>query len=107
MIFSLSVQTALVLLSPAVVQTSKVYPYAKNSFGVTIPLYATYTPYGTVLDAPIRIGEQDFLLFLDTGSSDIWVAKRGFQCLNETDNSILPQDYCAYSKPYDISLTFK
>jgi hypothetical protein len=46
-------------------------------------------------------------LFLDTRSSDTWVAKRGFQCLNETDNTIFPQEYCAYSKTYDISSTFR
>jgi hypothetical protein len=69
-------------------------------------MYATYTPWSAVLEAPITISDQDFLLFLDTRSSDTWVAKRGFQCLNETDNTIFPQEYCAYSKTYDISSTF-
>jgi hypothetical protein len=47
------------------------------------------------------------LLFLDTGSSDTWVAERGLQCLNGTDNTIPPQDYCTYNKTYNISSTFK
>ena len=102
-----SVATACIVLSSTAVQASKVHSRTDSSSGVTIPLYATYTPYGTVLDAPITIGDQDFLLFLDTGSSDTWVAKRGFQCLNETDNTIFPQEYCACSKTYDISSTFR
>jgi hypothetical protein len=102
-----SVATVFIALSATAVQASKTYPRAKSLSGVTIPLYATYTPYGTVFDAPITIGDQDFLLFLDTGSSDTWVAKSGFQCLNETDNTILSQEYCAYSKTYNISSTFQ
>jgi hypothetical protein len=101
-----SVATACIAISSTAVQASKAHSHTNSSSGVTIPLYATYTSYGTVFDAPITIGDQDFLLFLDTGSSDTWVARRGFQCLNETDNTILPQEYCAYGKTYDISSTF-
>lgn len=54
-----------------------------------------------------QVGDQDFLLYLDTGSSDTWVAKRGFQCLNGTDNACFPQEECAYGKTYEISSTFK
>jgi hypothetical protein len=102
-----SFTTAYVALSSTAVQASKVHSRTDSSSGVTIPLYATYRPYGTVLDAPITIGDQGFLLFLNTGSCDAWVAKRGLQCLNETDNTIFPQEYCAYSKTYDISSTFR
>lgn len=88
-------------------QASAIYHRSKNPMGVTIPLKATYTTFGTVYDAEITIGNQTVLLFLDTGSSDIWVAKTGYQCLNNTDNSILPREACGYSPGYDISPTFK
>jgi Eukaryotic aspartyl protease len=53
------------------------------------------------------LAHDNHLLFLDTGSSDTWVAERGLQCLNGTDNTISPQDYCTYNKTYNISSTFK
>lgn len=75
--------------------------------GVTLPLKATYTPGGTILDVNITIGGQNFSMYLDTGSSDIWVPKNTFQCLNATDNSILPREKCLFNKTYNISSTFQ
>ena len=75
--------------------------------GVTLPLKATYTPEGTILDVDITVGGQNFSMYLDTGSSDIWVPRNTFQCLNATDNSILPQEKCLFNKTYNISSTFQ
>ena len=78
-----------------------------NNSGVTLPLKATYTPSGTVLDVEVTVGGQNFSMFLDTGSSDIYLPKKGFQCINATDNSILPQESCLFNKVYEISPTFE
>lgn len=93
-------------LTPAV-QALKLLPRLNSSSGVIIPLKATYTDFGTVLDAEVSVGGQSFLLYLDSGSSDTWVAKTGFQCLNISDNAILSQDVCNYGTTYNISPTFQ
>ena len=43
--------------------------------GTTTSLIAT--EYGTVFDAPVSIGNQEFRLLVDTGSSDTWLVMTG------------------------------
>jgi hypothetical protein len=60
-----------------------------------------------VVDIEIEIGGQSFLVELELGSSDTWVVQMGFECINRTDNFILPQSACTYgNKTYHISPTF-
>ncbi|EPE34443.1 Acid protease [Glarea lozoyensis ATCC 20868] len=75
--------------------------------GVTLPLKATFTPGGTILDVDVTVGGQNFSMYLDTGSSDFYLPRTNFQCLNGTDNSILPQESCLFNKAYTISPTFQ
>ncbi|KAK5000088.1 hypothetical protein LTR66_000988 [Elasticomyces elasticus] len=77
-----------------------------NHSSSAIPV--TAANYGTRFDVEVQFGNQTFLLLLDTGSSDTWVLQTGWQCINATDNSVLPQATCAYgNKTYDITSTFE
>ncbi|KAJ7153281.1 acid protease [Mycena filopes] len=43
----------------------------------------------------VTIGGQHFSLIIDTGSSDTWVAQKGFNCFDLDENPV-PQDTCAF-----------
>ncbi|KAJ3773568.1 acid protease [Lentinula raphanica] len=51
----------------------------------------------------VTFGEQDFLLIVDTGSSDTWAPQVGFACFDLNNNSV-PQSTCAFgTSGYDPS----
>lgn len=51
----------------------------------------------------VTIGGQDFSLIIDTGSSDTWVAEKGFKCYSLTDKP-KKEKHCAFgSSGYDAS----
>ncbi|OQD65696.1 hypothetical protein PENPOL_c005G08427 [Penicillium polonicum] len=78
----------------------------RRSSGATSTLIAT--EYGTVFDAPVTIGNQSFMLLVDTGSSDTYVMQTGYKCINSTANLVLPQSDCLYSnKTYHKSKTYR
>jgi hypothetical protein len=47
---------------------------------------------------------QDFVAFIDTGSSDTWVISSDFQCLNIETRAPLPQSGCNFGGGYDAAL---
>jgi hypothetical protein len=51
-----------------------------------------------VFDAPVTIGNQAFMLLVDTGGRDTYVMQNGFTCINSTDNLVIPEDDCEYSQ---------
>lgn len=81
--------------------------HSRNSkTGVVVPLSATTTEFGTVLDVEATLGNQSFKFFLDTGSSDLWVTRTDYNCIDDSDNSII--SYCGYTpSTYNISTTFE
>lgn len=80
---------------------AKNFPHTRRS-GTTIPLVAT--EFGTVFDAPVTIGGQEFQLLVDTGSSDTYVMRNGYKCIGR-DNQ--PAADCLYSnKTYHVSDTY-
>lgn len=65
------------------------------------------TQYGTVFDVPVTIGNQTFMLLVDTGSSDTYVMQTGYKCVNSTDNLVIPELDCLYrNKTYHKSQTY-
>ncbi len=48
-------------------------------------------------------GGQQFISFIDTGSSDTWVMASNFQCLNISTRSPLDQSACGFGELYDSS----
>lgn len=66
------------------------------------------TQYGTVFDAPVTIGNQSFMLLVDTGSSDTYVMQTGYKCVNSTDNLVIPESDCLYAnKTYHKSKAYR
>lgn len=87
---------------------------ATSGSGIILPLRrrATSNPtrltaYGTFFDTEVTIGKQKFQLLVDTGSSDIWVVQTGYQCLDGTNFTKLPQAACSWNTTYDVSSTFE
>jgi hypothetical protein len=44
---------------------------------------------------------QDFVAFIDTGSSDTWIISNEFQCLDPETKAVLPQSACAFGPLYN------
>ncbi|OAP57123.1 hypothetical protein AYL99_07860 [Fonsecaea erecta] len=52
--------------------------------------------YGVAFLANITFGTQEFPVVIDTGSSDTWLVKAGFTCVNRTTNATLPASTCGF-----------
>ncbi|KAF7548856.1 hypothetical protein G7Z17_g6797 [Cylindrodendrum hubeiense] len=79
-----------------------VAPLRRRSNRQSNPAPMTATGNAVVFDVEVQFGDQPFLLLVDTGSSDTWVVKTDFQCVNATDNSDLPQEQCLFGPTYDV-----
>ncbi|CAI7597641.1 unnamed protein product [Penicillium bialowiezense] len=73
------------------------------SASTTIPLVST--GFGTVFDAPMKIGNQSFQMLVDTGSSDTYVMQAGYICIDSESNLEISQNDCLYGKAYHSSRT--
>jgi Eukaryotic aspartyl protease len=49
-----------------------------------------------LFDTEVIIGNQTFIVQVDTGSSDIWVLQDGWQCVNSTTDLEIPQADCTF-----------
>lgn len=67
----------------------------------------TSTLFGTVFDVPMTIGNQTFQMLVDTGSSDTYVMREGYKCINSTDNQVIGQSECLYNSSYHVSDTYR
>lgn len=78
----------------------------QGSSGSTSSLIATQ--FGTVFDTSMVIGNQTFQMLVDTGSSDTYVMRDGFDCINATSNLVIPEANCLYkNKTYHNSRTHR
>ncbi|KIW95847.1 uncharacterized protein Z519_02911 [Cladophialophora bantiana CBS 173.52] len=65
------------------------------------------TTFGTIFDVNVTIGGQTFPLLVDTGSSDTYVMRTGYQCFDKNNGTELPQSACLYgSGTYTPSATY-
>lgn len=76
-----------------------------------VPITAKKSPEGVFFDVEVTLGDTVLKLLADTGSSDLWVARTGFQCFDRMNNAQLaPPEVCMYEHvpKYDplASLTF-
>ena len=55
--------------------------------------------------APITFGTQIFKAYIDTGSSDTWLIRSGFQCFNST-GAHAPESHCAFGPAYQPGSNF-
>lgn len=46
---------------------------------------------------------QDFVAFIDTGSSDTWVVSDQFTCIDPDTNAVVPQETCAFGPVYNAA----
>ncbi|KAI0429410.1 acid protease [Xylaria sp. FL1042] len=62
-----------------------------------VPIVVKNSPEGNFFDVDVALGDSIFKLEVDTGSSDLWVARPGFQCFDRLNNSQLaPPEVCMY-----------
>lgn len=61
---------------------------------------------GQVFLTPISFGSENFLVVVDTGSSDTWLVRRGFACISATNGMREGQAECAFGHQYTESSTF-
>ncbi|KAJ5715590.1 uncharacterized protein N7483_012771 [Penicillium malachiteum] len=63
--------------------------------------------YGTTFNVDVTLANQTFKLLVDTGSSDTYVVKQGFVCIDQTTNLEIAQEACQYgSQAYIESSTY-
>lgn len=55
----------------------------------------------------MKVGAKTFPLILDTGSSDLWIAETGFQCLNQSTGLPVPESECLFGSTYAPGQEFK
>lgn len=78
----------------------------RTNYNRCISLVAT--TYGNQYDVEVEIGNQTYLLQLDTGSADIWVIVQDFICLNKDTLEPEDQSICTYGFPrWHQSPTFR
>lgn len=58
---------------------------------------------GSSFLAPITIGAQNFNVIVDTGSSDTWVARSDFTCVDVVTNQTKPSNKCYFNATYDTT----
>ncbi|KAJ5518766.1 Peptidase aspartic catalytic [Penicillium expansum] len=64
--------------------------------------------YGTTLNVDVTFANQTFKLLVDTGSSDTYVVRNDFICINQTTNLEIPQADCQHVSPgYNESDTYR
>ncbi|PYH86267.1 acid protease [Aspergillus uvarum CBS 121591] len=64
--------------------------------------------YSSTFDVDVIFANQTFKLLVDTGSSDTYVVRTGFQCINATTNLEIPEADCLYSpQTYNQSSTYR
>jgi len=62
---------------------------------------------GQVFITNVTFGTETFEAVIDTGSSDTWLAEKGFECFNVTTGATVPEADCAFgSDGYTPSSTF-
>jgi aspergillopepsin I len=56
---------------------------------------------------PITFGTQDFDVIVDTGSSDTWVVKEGFECIDLATGKKTTESSCEFGPAYTVDSGFK
>ncbi|KAL4926181.1 pepsin-like aspartic protease [Aspergillus undulatus] len=92
-----------ILAGLLVTSSATTLPLRRRSNNATAPMVSTL--YGTVFDVETTIGGQTFQLLVDSGSSDLYVMKTGFTCLDQESGQTLTEEECRYdlNRTYDVS----
>ncbi|KAL1296621.1 hypothetical protein AAFC00_000110 [Neodothiora populina] len=63
------------------------------------------TEEGQILITSVQVGDESYEAVVDTGSSDTWVVRTGFQCQNQLGGNET-EAYCKFGPSYNTSSTF-
>lgn len=63
--------------------------------------------HGDVYVSPITVGDQDFHVVIDTGSSDTWLVGEELDCRSMTDNAHISRSRCGFGPSYRKSSTYQ
>lgn len=63
------------------------------------------TVQGRIYLASVTFGGTPYTVVVDTGSSDTWLAKTGFECVSPTTGTSVPEAQCAFGPLYTPSPT--
>lgn len=97
--------SAATMVVTATIASGETMPLRRRE-GKSNPAPMTGTEYGVIYDVDIQFGNQSFVLLVDTGSSDTWVVRTGFRCIDKADNAELPPEDCRYANTYNLTDTF-
>ncbi|KAJ5618488.1 Peptidase aspartic catalytic [Penicillium herquei] len=62
--------------------------------------------YGTTFNVEVTLANQTFKLLVDTGSSDTYVVRQDFVCIDQTTNLEISQEAYRYGSQYNQSSTY-
>lgn len=100
--YAISTETATLLRSRTSVQRSSKELH-KRLIGQA-ELNVEYAGLGFLTN--ITVGNQNFSVIVDTGSSDTWLAETGFQCLNYTTNAPESEADCGFASTFSPDSSF-
>lgn len=64
------------------------------------------TPQGNTWYTDVQLGSTTAPLILDTGSSDLWVPGKGFQCQDPASGNNVSESACGFCRTYDLGKEF-
>lgn len=76
-----------------------------SSTSAVLPLTAAY--YGNTFNAEVTLGDQSFLVLIDTGSADVWVSGEGWKCKRAGASSKAGCEYGNQTYDPSTSSTFQ
>ena len=81
-------------------QIEEVFPYG---------LLNLTTVRGSIYDTEISLGNKTFVVMVDTGSPETWLAKTGFECMsiNRFDEEPRPEGSCMFGATYNKTEAFE
>lgn len=95
----------LILLAYVGQSNCSVFPIRRAAAHTTALNSSTPGRVGMTYNVQVNVDGQDFWLWPDTGSSDLWIPVSDFQCVSPLDNSEIAQAECQFGKTYAVPET--
>ncbi|KAI8626301.1 acid protease [Xylariaceae sp. FL1651] len=93
----MNINTLLLLFGLVAPISNTVLPLRRRTFPSLSSVTVANTGEGNFFDTDVMLGSSTFKLLVDTGSSDTWVVRTGYQCFDKQDNAnLVSQETCNY-----------